>query len=254
MTGEESDNAHLSDFQIDRLLAREMDGPVERAHIAACPACADRYGALERQMAAFADEAAQRRLAENVERRAWAARRRRWLWIGGVPLAAAAGVVLLLARPHPAGDLRAKGSLGLEVWVARHGGGRAPESLLPGTTVAPGDALRFRASTPAAGHIAVASVDASGVVSLYVPATADRLPAVGPGTTVLDGAIELDQTLGRERLIALLCSAPLASRQVIDALDAASRAAHRDPAALEVDKAGLGCAHASFWLQKVPVR
>jgi len=194
---------HLSDLRFDRLLARELDGTAERdaslAHLAACAACADRYGAFERQATAFADEAARRRLDDGIARRAGAAQRRRWSWFGGFTLAAAAACgVLLLARPRPAdGDLHAKGSLALEVWVARHGGGAA-ESLMPGAAVSPGDALRFRATTRADGNVAIASVDGAGAVTMYVPSAAGKLPAVRRGTTLLDGAIELDGTLGRE--------------------------------------------------------
>jgi hypothetical protein len=248
---------HLSDFRLDRLLARELDGTAERdaslAHLAACAACADRYGAFERQTTAFAGEAARRRLADGIVRRAGSERRRRWSWLGGLGLAATACGVLLLARAQPSDGLRAKGSLGLEVWVARHGSGAA-ESLLPGAAVSPGDALRFRASTPADGHVAVASIDAAGAVSLYVPAAAGRLPAIRRGATLLDGAVELDQTLGRERLVALICPAPLETSRVVAALEAALRAARGDAAALDVDRTGLGCSHASFWLRKVPPR
>lgn len=248
---------HLSDFGFDRLLAREAGGTPERgsslAHLAACAACADRYSAFERQASAFAAEAARRRLAENVARRTEAARRRRRSWVGGLTLAVAACAVLLLARPPMDGGLRPKGSLGLEVWVARQGGG-ASESLLPDATVSPGDALRFRATTPADGHVGVASIDPAGAVSLYVPAAGGRLPAVHRGTTLLDGAIELDRTLGRERLIALFCAVPVETARVVGALGAALRAAGGDTAALDVDRTGLGCAHASFWLRKVAAR
>jgi hypothetical protein len=259
MSSELAATEHLSDLRFDRLLARELDGTPEReaalTHMAGCAACADRYGAFERQAAAFADASARRRLAEGVERRTKAAHRRRWAFVGALAMGAASLGVFLLVRPRaaPDGDLHPKGSLAMEVWVARRGGG-APESLLPGAAVSPGDALRFRPSTRTDGHLAVASVDGAGVVNLYVPAASARLPAIRSGTTLLDGAIELDRTLGRERLIVLLCPLPLPSAQVIAALEGALRAAHGDAAALEVDGTGLGCAHTDFWLRKVAAR
>src|SRR5437773_2222287 len=75
---------------------------------------------------------------------------------------------------------RAKGGgLVLEV-MARHADGRV-SPVFDGTTLRPGDAVRFQLTAPVAGHAALLGLDGAGHVSLYAPAASEATLPVAAG-------------------------------------------------------------------------
>ena len=172
----------LSDLAFDRLRSGELHGIAEatqrRAHIASCPRCAARFAAFGEQAVEFRRRAP-RIVARVTPRRAG----RRLLPLLLYATAAAAAVAFLLLRHPPAPD----------------------GQLLPGGTTMPGDALRFRVFAPRARFLALLSVDGAGTLSSYLPPAPMLLPLRAEARQELAGAIEMDEVLGAERLIALLC-------------------------------------------------
>ncbi|MBC8067335.1 MAG: DUF4384 domain-containing protein, partial [Deltaproteobacteria bacterium] len=104
-------------------------------------------------------------------------------------------------------------------------GGKAVR-LVDGDTTHPGDTLRFEVSCATPQHVAVLSVDGAGTISAYHP-TGPRAERVEPGQhVVLDGAIELDDVLGRETLHAVFCSEAVAVDELRAALERDRDAPH----------------------------
>jgi hypothetical protein len=251
----------LSDLALDSFLTAENDGTTwptrARAHLEACASCARRLDELRRDSDEFRARAPIAALAAATARRLDApvmpARSGPWrrtaAWLATA--AAAAAVVLVAWRPGPLGGIRSKGDLQIDVFVKRRGG--QVEAAVTPARVSPGDALRFQISTARKGYLGIASIDGAGAVTSYLPpAPAQRLVPLPAGRgQLLDGAIELDGTLGRERIMALVCSEPLATDEVLGALRARLAAAHGDSARV-APPAGLGCREASFWIEKVP--
>jgi hypothetical protein len=101
------------------------------------------------------------------------------------------------------------------------------------------------------GYVGIVSIDGAQGVTGYLPA-AGPLPAVDVGTQLLDGTVELDGVLGRERLFAFLCSEPLDAAVMVAGVRNALEAVGRDPARVDGPPARLPCAFTSFWFRKVP--
>lgn len=254
-----SPNEHISDFEFDRLIAHELDhdrGARARAHLEACSTCTSRYAALQAQAATFLGQASQRAIPESIVRRVRRQRRRAAAFgvaamaLGGLVLAVGSGALhrMTIGTALRSEDLRAKGSLSLDVFWARPG--RHAESMLPGTLAAPGDTLQFRVVSQTAGFLAIVSVDGAGTVSLYAPQDGAPLPRLEKGKPLMAGAVELDRVLGPERLLALNCPRPLPSARIVAAVQVALGKAKGHADALEAEGTGLGCAHTSFSFQK----
>lgn len=198
----------LSSFRLDQLLAGELAPKIAvgaRDHVAACARCSKRLAACEAERRAFvAEPPAPLPPPVVIDQRPPRPMRRQWLWLAAPALAACA-VAVWLVRPrgadHPAGT-RVKGAAHLEVFVAHAGQVRAGG---PGEVVAAGDRLQFAYSATRAGYLAIASVDAAGVTSVYH----DSAP-FEPGEHVeLGESVELDATLGDETIYAVFCARSL---------------------------------------------
>jgi hypothetical protein len=237
--------AHLSELALHRLLAGEPGDGGD--HVRACGECGGRLAELARDAAEFRRAAPLGQLAGQTRRRLGAQKRR---WRAGALLALSAAAMALVLARAPAPDLRKKG--GLQLDVLRKGASGAVEVLLPSGSAFPGDGLRFRLSTPKDGFAGVVSIDGAGAVSAYFPGGAQLLPIARGPARLLDGSVELDDTLGRERLIALVCSEAIPSARVLAAIRDALAAAHGDAARLDLSPAKLDCATTSFWFTKVP--
>jgi hypothetical protein len=114
------------------------------------------------------------------------------------------------------GDLRAKGEASLTVF-RRHAG--TVTALTDGAHVDPGDSLRFTAQP--AGHrwLLVASIDAAGRPSVYVPYGGHASASIDPQRPFEDGgSITLDDTRGPERVFALFSDEPIAAADATRAL------------------------------------
>lgn len=249
--------AHPSALALERYLVGELPPAPAAAlaeHAAGCPRCQARLVELRAEGARFA--AGPERAAEvDALVRATGGPRRRWRsWGAGAALAAAAALALALWLPRqrpgePAGafDGRPKGGLGLEV-IRRSAGGQL-EWISPGQRLSPGDAIRFRLRTPVAGHVAVLGLDAAQMVTPYAPAGAVLEPLAAGAPVVLDGSIVLDATLGPERLIAIVCPAPLPVAELVAQGQRALAAAGGDPRA--VARVTSACREATLLIEKV---
>jgi len=191
--------ACLSSLHLDRFLMGELDEPEAervRAHAAACPRCGP---ALEAIRAARDECLPPLRLVPPAgdSRRWWAAA------AAGAGLAAAASLLIVL---RPPGE-RSKGSGFALAMYVEHGG--EVRRAGPGETVAGGDAVRFAVTAPQPAYVAVLSVDPLGKGSVYFPSGA-RAERVQAGIDVaLPLGTRLDDSVGEERIVGLLCAAPV---------------------------------------------
>jgi hypothetical protein len=201
-----------SDLTFDLLLAGDLTEPDERRvrdHLGACAACATRRAEIVARRAAF--EAAPRAIALG-ERLAQAPRGRRRL-VGGAAALAAAAVVLLLVLPDrgdpvpPPATARTKGGETFQLYI-RHGA--RVRKAGHAEVVHPSDQLQFVYSSRSPGYAAVLSRDGDGVVSVYFPDGGTIAAPVPTGLAqLLPSSTILDETLGGERVFALLCASPI---------------------------------------------
>jgi hypothetical protein len=156
----------------------------------------------------------------------------------------------MLRAPQP--DILTKGG-GLVLDVIKRSAAGRVEALLPSGSAAPGDALRFRLSTSQPGFAAIISIDGAGAITTYYPEGRELAPIARGSRQLLDNGIELDATLGKERLLALVCRRQRPVDEVREAVRAeltrAGDAARVDPARALPD-----CTATSFWFEKVPSR
>jgi len=182
-----------------------------------------------------------------------AARPRTWnrrrLATAFVPLMAAAAVTLVWWRARPRDLVKGHGEWALRVLVKVHGRETIAE-VTSGVRLAAGDQLRFETWTSwSRGHVALLGLDASGVVSAWAPTQGPTIEIPGGRHFLMDGAIELDDTLGPERVELVGCRQP---RQISVLVAEARRAlerAHGDLQALAPFAAG--CHQQTFWIDKV---
>ena len=145
-----------------------------------------------------------------------------WRWLTPPLLAACAAVGFIALRPavHApvASDTGSKGEPRLGFFVKR---GDIVTRGDRGTAVFAGDALRFEYSIDRPYYLAIYSADARGV-SVYFP-NSQLAHQLTLGQDVgLDFSVELDQTVGRERLIGVFCPEPFAVERVQSALTSSS--------------------------------
>ena len=141
--------------------------------------------------------------------------------------------------------LRRKGGLGLAVF-ARLASGRV-ERLLPGARLLPGEVVRFEVTAERPGSLVLVGLDAARVVTPYVPRSGPALLLPAGRAQVPEGSILLDEALGPERFVAVLCGTPLDVAQVVETARAALKAS--DPRRIE--RLDLPCPQASFLIEKV---
>jgi hypothetical protein len=230
----------LSDLALDQVLAGARES---WPHVAGCVRCRGRLEALRRE-----NQLPEAWLAAGIartRRRLW---RRRAGTVASLALAAALVVTFTrVSRPPPVGDAeQIKGDpVALGVYVRRGAG--VVEAAVSPAAVAPGEQIRFEVTSARPGFLGIVGIDAAGAITPYVSAGA-RLKPIGRGRLLLDGSVLLDDTLGPERLIAVVCRDERATRELTDAARAALDKARGDPAA--VGALELGCAQAPFLLQK----
>jgi hypothetical protein len=267
-SGSASDDRRCpSDLVLDRYLVGELDEAARReleTHAAACEACRGLLEARREEVRRFAEapslpSRAVATLGRLEQERARRGSRVRALLLGGLAAAAVASLLAVLVlrgdllRPGGEGRdvLRLKGSFALSAFVKR---GENVEAARSGERFHPGDALRFEYSATTAGHLAIVSLDAKQVVSLYYPvASARTAPAPAGSKLLLPGSTILDETLGEETVIGVHCPRPfeLATlRARLPALLAALRAGRPHGALLPEP----GCRTARFELRKERAR
>jgi Domain of unknown function (DUF4384)/Putative zinc-finger len=202
--------ACYSSLHLDRFLTGELE-PLEaervRAHAAACSRCGP---ALDAIRAAGDERLPPLRLVSPLlphPQRWWA------VAAAGAGIAAAASLLLIL---RPSGE-RVKGAgFALAMYVEHRGEVRRAG---PGEIVAAGDAVRFAVTAPETAYLAVLSIDPRGKSSIYFPA-GPRAERVQAGVDVaLPLGTRLDDTVGEERIVGLLCAGPVELGPVRDGLE-----------------------------------
>jgi hypothetical protein len=238
-----------SDFVLDQLVAGDLAGaPAEiiaRRHVADCTRCSARLAAFQAvevppfsELGARSSEGPRLRLKSFVITLAAAA------LAGGIALYAASKSG---EAPRAALEVtRAKGALALSVIVRRESG--EVTRLAPLGAVHPGDSLRFELASAEPGFAAVLGVDAAGAVTPYVPACGALRSLAGGPPVALDETIVADDTLGTERLVAVVCREPMPVAELVSSASRALAAASGDPT--RVSNLHPGCAEARFDIQK----
>jgi hypothetical protein len=218
--------------------AYELDETIDesaRKHVESCSACAARLAERKQAFNALDKETLVRSIHMRVADSAPARRVSHWRRaIGGLSLAAAAGIAAMIFVV-PQGE-RTKGSIGFDVFVERDG---VVRRAVRSTAFHPGDRLRFEVDLPKPAHVLIVGIEADGTMySCYPPtkpvAAAEKLPE--GVDQILAGAVELDETLGREELHLVACDHPFDSSAI----------AHRDGKLMVPE----GCEATPFVLDK----
>jgi hypothetical protein len=184
-------------------------------HLAGCDRCQNDLGALEGDHRRFEREVFPL-TRDAVEARGT----RRWRWPHLVPLVgalAAAAFLLVLPRPAPEPDLRAKGGGAMAVFVAR---GDAVVSVEDGKTpLRAGDRIRFVLWPSGQRYAVIGSIDGAGRATVYFPFEGKESAPLPDGPRVeVPGSIVLDDSPGPERVFAILSGRPVATATVTEAL------------------------------------
>lgn len=239
----------LSDYLLDQLVSGDLAGRPEegaaREHLAACARCSDRlaaFAAVEAPVLAATDALpAGTARPRRPERRAG-----RLMAALAVVGAAAVGAVLVFGGGRDETGTRTKGLVTLGVVLRRPSGEIV--RLGQGEAVAPRDSLRFEVASARSGFVAVLGLDAAGRASAYIPASGPMVRLERGSPVVLPGSIVADDTLGPERIVAVVCNEP---RPVADLRALAGTALARaagDPG--RVPDLGTACAETMFDIQK----
>ncbi|MDP1822446.1 MAG: hypothetical protein Q8L48_04370 [Archangium sp.] len=224
---------HLSSEAIDLLLLAALptaEANEARAHLDNCDDCRNRWRELNEDKQRFEQFVFARTLPK-VEARVAANRAgffgrfKLQFLVPALGLAAALAVVATTGPGTQTEDDVYVGIKGgqpqptLEVFAVRGAGGAFP--VAPGVTLQPKDKIRFVVNPAGAKYLIVASRDGAGVFSVYHPFGAQQSqPVAAKSKLELPGAVELDATLGAERLVAAFSEEPLSAEQVEAALKA----------------------------------
>ena len=238
----------LSDFLLDQWRLDAFEGVAEKdraaTHLGGCVKCRSRLDEFQAVVPPPLDFSSASPACEPRPAPPLPLWRRRAFWLVPVVAAATAGVLLLPWRHF---EERSKGGgwqLGV---VARSSNGRV-STVSQGAVLAPGDRLRFEVSAPTDAFVSVISLDARGEVTPFVPATGNATAIRAGKRRLLDGAVQLDDSVGPERLVLLACPHALPVAEAVAAGRAALARAQGH--AENVEGLGLPCTQTSFWIQK----
>lgn len=231
---------HLSQETLDLLQLQALDATrttEAKAHLDGCAACKGRFDELAKDAQHFEQFVFARSLPKVEER----AQKKPLFAFGGfkwlVPALGASMAVALIAGVI----VRSEGGTETEDEVYIGMKGQAPELAVyalransqrfevhKGTAMKPGDRMRFVVNPGKDRYVMIASRDGAGVFNVYYPfngKTSASLEGPPVGRLELPGAVELDDTLGEERLVAVFSETPVNAADV----DAALRADPADP-------------------------
>ena len=226
-------DGHVSSVGIDRYLYEDLV-PAQRriveTHMADCTVCAARI-----QEAREADDAAViPPMPELVLRRAEPMAKVVPLWrrgpvLGAAAAAMAASLVLVLWTAPPAPDggsgspteefVRKGAGFTMHVVVDDGAGGRV---LTSGDAVRPGDNLGFRIHPERDGYVMIVGSDQTNAPYPCFPQTSIAAARVEASAEpfALKAAVELDDVLGAERIVGVLCPEPFEFGTLSEALRA----------------------------------
>lgn len=266
----------VSDLKLDQLRVRELSEASStqvRAHLTSCAECQQRYTVLCEDAERFATDApafaslrAQQAMRDEPLRSETSGQKRgssraTWVRRGATwsAVAAAAGLVLFVSRNQPergagtgAGTMdemdgafqretepgvRTKGASTSFDFIVRRG--EHTVVGIPSMTLHPGDRLRFTVSATEVVYCGLWGIDADLQVIDY--ATASRLIRVPAGEQVaLPQTIELDESVGTERIVAVFCDSPHDADAIRTALSVSA----------EAPRLPLGCAAEAVHIRK----
>jgi hypothetical protein len=153
------------------------------------------------------------------------------------PLLAATAAAVVLALLPPTDDpYTVKGSV---ILVLHRKTAHGSTPVLPGGTVAPHDSIRFEVKGETDGFVAVLSRDPQGTLSVYYPFGGTAAAPYDVGQPLLPGAIELDDTLGREDIYVLHSTRPFDVTWALQALRAGRRLNEAAPTGISVGHASI---------------
>jgi hypothetical protein len=259
-----------SEFALERLRLGELEGGAAgRAtafHVACCDACAKRSAAISGAPPSFPLDAVWREVhgqaphgrvrelrADHRARQAVdhtrVGRRLAVAFVAAVATVAAAAGAVLLLRPRPPADLVKGGPWALTV-IAKPRGREEVTRIASGARLSPGDRLRFEVSTTwPLGYAVIIGLDSAGLVSPLVPSEGQAIEITRGHRVLFDGAVELDQSTGMERIDLLGCPRQVSVAKLAGAARAALRRQGGD--LRRVGRIAPDCHQETFWIEKV---
>jgi hypothetical protein len=232
---------HLSSETLDLLLLSALAAPDANAakeHLDGCERCKDAWRELNEDKQRF-DQFVFARTLPKVEARA-AAQKAGFFgsfklpWLIPAFGALAAIVIAVIVVKETGGGTQTEddvyvgikgGGPSLEIFAQR-GEAKSPFEVKRGVTLQPKDRIRFVVNPGNAKYLLIASRDGAGVFSVYHPFGASesvRLEAQVPRHLEVPNAVELDDTLGSETVVAVFSDAPVKASDLEAALKAGQR-------------------------------
>lgn len=219
-------SAHLTELDANRILTGELsEGDAEQVHVSDCEPCQRYLERLEREDASFPAPPTFAALDAKFKRASprtpppvtsrWS--RPKQLAAFAAAALVAAFVALLTSTPStspgPRGPgevdgVRAKSSYDLVVFIHDGSGARIAHSH---EEVFPGDRVGFKIAPAPDGHVMIVGIDQTGDIYMGYPQDTQgrsRRFFSGEQEVDIDQALELDDVLGRERLVMLICDEP----------------------------------------------
>ena len=230
---------HLSSEAIDLLLLAALSPPEAneaKQHLDGCDDCRGRWRELNDDKQRFEQFVFARTLPKvearvAADRAGFFGRFKLQLLLPILGVAAALAIVASMGPGTQTEDDVYVGIKGgqsqptLELFAVRGSGGSFP--VTAGVTLQPRDKIRFVVNPAGAKYLIVASRDGAGVFSVYHPYGAQQSQPVAAVKAKLElpDSVELDATLGAERVVAAFSEEPVSAQKV----EAALRADPKNP-------------------------
>lgn len=230
---------HLSSETIDLLLLSALkadEANAAKAHLDDCGLCKQRWMELNEDSQKFKQFVFARTLPQvearlNESKQGLFERFKLQFVLPALGLATAAAVALTFSA-GPGTQTEDDVYIGVkgyeqtfEVFAQRQQG--TAFALKPGTALKPKDRIRFVVNPGNAKYVLVASVDGKGAFSVYHPfgaAESEKIAGAVPRKLELGSTVELDDTMGTEKLLVVLSDTPVKA-EVLKAAVAANPAA-----------------------------
>ncbi|MBN2188016.1 MAG: hypothetical protein JW699_01075 [Chitinispirillaceae bacterium] len=207
-------------------------------HLASCPACSARVGAIEAEKKAFLSAhpfETTVTLPERMPVKRTVPFFRQPLYAIAASLVIFIGAGFLYTAGSRHGENRIKGETGLKVYVQNRAG--TIEKREPRVFFA-GEKIQFLYSCGADNRFILLSIDTAGVITTYYPAAGDSSSLLEQGRDIpLPNSIVLDEYTGRELFIGLFSKKALSAAAVREHI-ARAFAASRDLDSLDLK--GMG--------------
>jgi hypothetical protein len=241
-----NERGHLSAETIDLLMLSSLaagDAAKARDHISSCDKCKARWTELEEDKARF-DQFVFPRTVAAVEKRANRSVldfvRERWaMLVPALGVAVAATLLIVVSvkgsqtEDEPYYGVKG-GKASVEVVANRVGKGNF--DVKEGAVLHPKDRIQFVVDSAGMKYVLIASKDGKGNVSIYFPYEGKQSAEVAPGKHVLPGSIELDDVVGREKLVTVFSDAPVEADAVKKSIESGAPVEAAKVQTLEFDK------------------